>query len=52
MSKKGVDWNKFNSLLYSFINEYDEAKQRTGVSRYYFWTFCTARDFINDNNIS
>lgn len=36
MSKKGVDWNKFNSLLYSFINEYDEAKQRTGVSRYYF----------------
>ena len=25
------------------------AKQRTGVSRFYYGSFCTSRDFINEN---
>nr|WP_294998392.1 hypothetical protein [uncultured Methanobrevibacter sp.] len=45
----GFNWNNFNILADSFIDENDEAKQRTGVSRYYFETFCTARDFLNRN---
>lgn len=47
----GFEWYEFNNLADSYVNEDDEAKQRTGVSRYYYGTFCTARDFLNDNDI-
>ena len=33
------------------IKQTNEAKQRTGVSRYYYGAFCTTRDFLNENNI-
>lgn len=45
------DWREFNNLADSYIEQTNEAKQRTGVSRYYYGTFCTTRDFLNENNI-
>jgi hypothetical protein len=43
--------SEFNNLADSYINQSNEAKQRTGVSRYYYGTFCTTRDFLNENDI-
>ena len=40
------DWREFNNLANSYIEQTNEAKQRTGVSRYYYGTFCTTRDFL------
>lgn len=45
------EWCEFNNLADSYINQSNEAKQRTGVSRYYYGTFCTTRDFLNENDI-
>ena len=45
------DWREFNNLADSYIEQTNEAKQRTGVSRYYYGAFCTTRDFLNENNI-
>ena len=45
------EWYEFNNLADSYIGEKNEAKQRTGVSRYYYGTFCTTRDFLKDNGI-
>ena len=45
------DWREFNNLADSYIEQTNEAKQRIGVSRYYYGTFCTTRDFLNENNI-
>ena len=45
------EWCEFNNLADSDINQSNEAKQRTGVSRYYYGTFCTTRDFLNENDI-
>lgn len=45
------DWKDFNNLADSYLNQKNEAKHRTGVSRYYYGTFCTARDFLNENNL-
>lgn len=45
------DWREFNNLADSYMEQTNEAKQRTGVSRYYYGTFCTTRDFLNENNI-
>lgn len=45
------EWCEFNNLADSYINQSNEAKQRTGVSRYYYATFCTTRDFLNENDI-
>ena len=44
------DWHEFNNLADSYIEQTNEAKQRTGVSRYYYGTFCTTRDFLNEND--
>lgn len=44
-------WEDFNMLADSYLNQNNEAKQRTGISRYYYGTFCTLRDFLNENNI-
>lgn len=44
-------WYEFNKLANSYMEQNDAAKQRTGVSRYYYGTFCTLRDFLNDNEI-
>ena len=45
------NWNDFNNLADSYINQNNKAKQRTGISRYYYGTFCTMRDFLNENKI-
>ena len=45
------DWREFNNLADSYIEQTNEAKQRTGVSRYYYGTFCTTRDFLNENDL-
>lgn len=45
------DWREFNNLADSYIEQNNESKQRTGVSRYYYGTFCTTRDFLNENDI-
>ena len=45
------EWCEFNNLADSYINQSNEAKHRTGVSRYYYGTFCTTRDFLNENDI-
>lgn len=45
------EWHDFNILADSYINQNSESKQRTGVSRYYYGTFCTMRDFLRENNI-
>ena len=45
------DWREFNNLADSYIEQTNEAKQRTGVSRYYYDTFCTTRDFLNENDL-
>lgn len=44
-------WHEFNKLADSYIKQTNEAKQRTGVSRYYYGAFCTTRDFLNENDI-
>ena len=44
-------WLEFNNLADSYINQNNDAKQRTGVSRYYYGTFCTIRDFLCENEI-
>ena len=45
------NWNDFNNLANSYINQNNKVKQRTGISRYYYGTFCTMRDFLNENKI-
>lgn len=50
-SSEEFDWVEFNNLADSFLNEDNEAKQRTGISRYYYGTFCIARDFLKENGI-
>lgn len=51
MEQSEFDWKEFNNLADSYVGQTNEAKQRTGVSRYYYGTFCTTRDFLNENNI-
>ena len=45
------EWYDFNVLANSYINQNNESKQRTGISRYYYGTFCTMRDFLKENDI-
>ena len=42
---------EFYNLANKYFNEKDEAKLRTGINRYYFSSFCTARDYLLENNI-
>lgn len=51
MKQSEFEWDEFNQLADSYLKQNNEAKQRTGVSRYYYGTFCTARDFLNENEI-
>ena len=39
------DWREFNNLADSYIEQTNEAKQRTGVSRYYYDTFALQETF-------
>lgn len=43
------DWKEFTNLAVEYIDDNNPAKQRTGVSRFYYGSFCTSRDFINEN---
>lgn len=45
------DWYNFFELANSFINSDDQAKQRTGISRFYYSAFCSSRDYINEKQI-
>ena len=43
------DWNDFYILGNSYLTTIDPAKQRTGISRFYYSAFCNSRDMINKN---
>lgn len=52
MSKlEPFEWTDFNILANSYLNENNESKQRTAISRYYYGSFCTTRDYLNENEI-
>lgn len=42
------DWNEFCKLGNSYIEDENPAKQRTGISRFYYCAFCSSRDLINE----
>lgn len=46
---KKFEWSKFRDLGIEYLHENNPAKQRTGVSRFYYSAFCTSRDFLNEN---
>lgn len=48
MNNKPFDWKKFYELGNSYIKEKNPAKQRTGISRFYYGAFCSSRDLINE----
>lgn len=41
------EWNEFTDLGIEFLNNQNQAKQRTGISRFYYGAFCSSRDLIN-----
>ncbi len=43
------EWSQFRDLGKEYINENNPAKQRTGVSRFYYAAFCSSRDYLNKN---
>ena len=43
------DWNDFYILGNSYLTTINPAKQRTGISRFYYSAFCNSRDMINKN---
>lgn len=43
------DWLEFAKLGKEYIHETNKAKQRTGISRFYYSAFCSSRDYINEN---
>ena len=51
MNQTEFNWKEFNKLADSYLKNNNPAKQRTGVSRYYYGTFCSIRDFLNENRI-
>lgn len=42
------DWNNFYKLGNSYMEDTNPAKQRTGISRFYYSAFCSSRDLINE----
>ena len=46
--EKSFDWYNFVKLANTYIDEDDPAKQRTGISRFYYGPFCSSRDLINE----
>ena len=45
--EKSFDWKEYVKLANSYMNENNPAKQRTGISRFYYSSFCSSRDLIN-----
>ena len=45
----GFNWNDFTNLGIEYLNSSNQAKQRTGISRFYYGAFCSSRDLINKN---
>jgi len=41
------NWSEFIDLGIEYINDNNPAKQRTGISRFYYGAFCSSRDLIN-----
>lgn len=48
-SKNTFDWCEYYNLANSFSNSNNDAELRTGISRFYYSSFCKCRDFIKDN---
>ena len=44
--EKSFDWKEYVKLANSYMNENNPAKQRTGISRFYYGSFCSSRDLI------
>ena len=43
------DWNEFINLGRNYLKRKSPARLRTGISRFYYGTFCSSKDFINKN---
>lgn len=41
------DWNEFTKIGIEFVSGKNQAKQRTGISRFYYGAFCQSRNFLN-----
>lgn len=50
-NKDNFDWYEYYKLADSYSIEYDPAKLRTGIGRFYYSSFLESRDFILENNI-
>ena len=50
-SEYSFEWNDFNDLADILINLNNDASFRTAINRYYFSSFCYARDYLIINNI-
>ena len=48
-NQEKFEWSKFRDLGIEYLDEDNPAKQRTGVSRFYYSAFCSSRDFLNEN---
>jgi hypothetical protein len=48
MKKKHLIGKDFYRLGNSYIKDENPAKQRTGISRFYYSAFCSSRDLINE----
>jgi hypothetical protein len=50
-SNEKFNWCDYYELANSYSNEKDEAKLRTGISRFYNSSFCISRNFLLQNKI-
>lgn len=51
MTGNDFEWDDFYTLADSYSTTSNKAKQRTGISRYYYSAFCSSRDYLNKNKI-